>query len=605
MSSIREIIKPFRFLSKQDHLKVIFFGIFSFFLGILDLIGVALVGLLGSLAVSGVQSLSPGTTVTKVLNALNIEGMGIQQQVLIIGAIATFVLISKTTISIFGNRQLLQFLSEKNSFLSSKFFEQYYLDEYAQTSKMNIQDSIHHISPGVASMIMGVVANFISFASDIIVIIILITGLIFVDLSLGMTSIAFFGLIGLGLFKYTNKRASNLGHQEVLSTIDINQTAVLAFAMNKEMSAANRKEYFIDIFRLKKMAQAKIITKKAILPNISKYVLEVGLVVGTMLVSSVQFFLTDAKHAVAFLSIFLVSGARIGPALLRAHQNLLVVSQSLGASKSTLEMIEKFGIFAKTNVSNLPINDARARSVLDVSKKPAAIRVKGVTFFYPENSKPILCDFNLVVESNSLVVFVGKSGSGKTTAIDLIAGIHLPTVGSVEIWGMSPRQVAKERSGDISYLAQDVIIFEGTIEENICVGYPPDYFSKQEIWKAIEDAQLTSFVESQTEGLSFKLVEGGRGMSGGQKQRIGIARSLLSKPRVLILDEPTSALDSQTEADFIGIITEIRKSTTLVMSTHRLEILKLADQICYFDEEGNVTNVIDVEKDLRITKLEQ
>ena len=180
----------------------------------------------------------------------------------------------------------------------------------------------------------------------------------------------------------------------------------------------------------------------------------------------------------------------------------------------------------------------------------------------------------------------------------------MPTTGEIEISGVSPREFVIENPGGVSYLPQDVSIFEGTIEENICVGYPANYFSEQDLIHAVSMAHLDEYVNSQNDGINFKLVEGGRGMSGGQKQRVGIARCLISQPSLVLLDEPTSALDAQTETDFLETLVEIKKYTTLVMSTHRPEVLRLADQVCYFDSDGSMTHIDDIETITRKLKLE-
>ncbi len=605
MSSVRAVWRPFSFLSKRDHLIVAFFGAFSFLLGILDLIGVALIGLLGSLAVSGVQSSVPGDTVMRALKLLSIEDREIQFQVFTIGVLATIVLIFKTSISIFGSKKLLSFLGKRNSMLSSRFFKEFYNLEYTQTSKVNIQESIHHITAGVTSMIMGVVANSISLVSDIIVISILIAGLFVVDLSLGLTSVAFFGLIAFGLYIYTNKSAALLSHQEVTSSIEINKLAVNAFLLNKEMGVANRKQFFIQLFSEKKNLQSEIIAKKAFLPNISKYVLEIGLVAGTMVIAGIQFYLTDAKRAVAFLAVFLVSGARIGPALLRGHQSLLIVSGSLGAAKSTMDMVDEYRIFKDISLPSDSHIDRSSSFIKSPNSQGGTVIAKNVSFTYPGNSTPTLRNFNLDIAQNSLVVFVGKSGSGKTTALDLLAGIHIPVTGEIKISGVTPREFVSENPGGISYLPQDVNIFEGTIRENICVGYPAGYFTDLEIDNAISMAQLDGYVDSQIEGTHFKLVEGGRGMSGGQKQRVGIARCLISRPSLVLLDEPTSALDTQTETDFLNTLVKIKKYTTLVMSTHRPGVLKLADQVCYFDSDGSITKMDNLDAITRKLRLDE
>jgi ABC-type multidrug transport system fused ATPase/permease subunit len=439
-------------------------------------------------------------------------------------------------------------------------------------------------------MIMGVIANFVSLLSDIIVILVLMLGLFLVNLALGLSSVIFFGLLGLGLYKYTNSNAKLLGHQEVTTSFDLNKLATTALILNKEMTAVSRKIYFTRLFEEKKRTQASILARKAFLPNISKYVLEIGLVAGTMLIAAFQFLITDAKHAVAFVAIFLVSGTRIGPALLRAHQSLLIVSASLGASTLTLKLIDEYNLLPeKIKLEESPsISDEESFPGLEDGKLVIA---ENLSFTYPGADAPIFSHLDLSLRNNTLTVFVGKSGSGKTTALDLLAGINLPTQGTLNILGHTPRNFASKFPGSISYLPQETKIFDATIRENICVGYKSDFFSDDDVWKALEESQLKEFVKQMEGGLDHRLVENGRGMSGGQKQRIGIARSLITRPKLLLMDEPTSALDSETESGFLDIIKRLKSSTTLVIATHRLQILELADYTFFFEANGEVSEL--------------
>lgn len=601
MTRLDGILKPFKLLSRRDHIAVASFGVFSFVLGILDLIGVALIGLLGSLAVSAVQSLPPGNTASKALSVLGIQNFGIQNQVMILGLIATFTFVLKTVISVFGNKRLLSFLAKKDSVISAKIFFEFYNQEYSRISKLNTQEVVHHVTSGVNSMIMGVIANFVALLSDVIVIFILMLGLFLVNLALGFSSVIFFGLLGVVLYLYTNSNAKSLGHQEVMTSFELNKLATTALVLNKEMTAVSRKTYFNYLFEEKRRAQASILSRKAFLPNISKYVLEIGLVAGTMLIAAFQFLITDAKHAVAFVAIFLVSGTRIGPALLRAHQSLLIVSASLGASSSTLRLIDEYNLLpGKIEIEVSPINSGEESLSAHVDGK--LVIAENLSFTYPATGEPIFSRLNLDLKSNTLTVFVGKSGSGKTTALDLLAGINLPTQGSLKILGYTPRDFASKFPGSISYLPQETKIFDATIRENVCVGYPSDFFSDNAVWKALEEAQLKEFVEQMADGLDHRLVENGRGMSGGQKQRIGIARSLITRPKLLLMDEPTSALDSETESGFLEIIERLKSSTTLVIATHRLQILELADYTFFFDPGKEVS---ELDETLILEKLKE
>ena len=166
-------------------------------------------------------------------------------------------------------------------------------------------------------------------------------------------------------------------------------------------------------------------------------------------------------------------------------------------------------------------------------------------------------------------------------------GILTPEKGSVRISGIEPLEAITKWPGAMSYVPQNVFISNSTIRENVIFGFDLRLISDEQIWEALELAELSEFVSAQEEKLGFHVGENGNNLSGGQKQRLGIARGLISRPRILILDEATSSLDSETENLISETIRRISGSCTVITIAHRLSTVRHANKL-YYLEEGEI-----------------
>ncbi|MCX6181695.1 MAG: ATP-binding cassette domain-containing protein, partial [Bacteroidetes bacterium] len=177
---------------------------------------------------------------------------------------------------------------------------------------------------------------------------------------------------------------------------------------------------------------------------------------------------------------------------------------------------------------------------------------------------------------------VGTSGAGKSTLLDIMLGILEPTDGKVEVSGLPPRVAIQQYSGAIAYVPQEVILFGGTIAENIRYGKPDA--SDEEVNEAAKKANAHQFISGFPEG--YKTLVGDRGiqLSGGQKQRVAIARAVLKNPSILILDEATSALDSESEHLVQEALDNLMQNRTSIVIAHRLSTIKKANQILVIND---------------------
>ncbi len=206
-----------------------------------------------------------------------------------------------------------------------------------------------------------------------------------------------------------------------------------------------------------------------------------------------------------------------------------------------------------------------------------------VSYRYPDGEKDVIKDFTLHVRPGECIAFVGSSGSGKSTIINLLIGLLEPTQGDILIDGVSLNEISIQNYRHfISVVPQNSILFSGTIRENITYGL--EKYSEEEFRQAVEDADIPEFLPSLPDGLETQVGEHGDKLSGGQKQRICIARALIRKPRILIMDEATSALDNVAEYHVQKAVSKLMKVCTTFIVAHRLSTIRNADRIVVMEE---------------------
>ena len=235
---------------------------------------------------------------------------------------------------------------------------------------------------------------------------------------------------------------------------------------------------------------------------------------------------------------------------------------------------------------------ARKPAIVDSSNAKMAPHFNGnihydnVSFEY-DDGRPVLENINLEIKAGEMVAFVGPSGAGKTTLINLLPRFYDTTKGSISIDGVNIKDYTlSSLRSQIGTVQQDVFLFNGTIRENVLYGKLDA--SDEEVERAIEAAKLKEVIEEFPEGLETPIGERGVKLSGGQKQRLSIARIFLKNPSILILDEATSALDTQTEQFIQNSFDELSKGRTTLVIAHRLATIKNVDRIIVVTTDGIV-----------------
>jgi ABC-type multidrug transport system fused ATPase/permease subunit len=564
-------------LSAKDQRKVLAVLVLQVCIGILDLLGVIAIGLLGALSVTGLQSQLPGNQVSSVLNFLQLSNTSFQNQALILGIGAVALLVGRTVISIFFTRRILFFLSNRGAQISANLVSRLLSQSLINIQSRTSQETLFAVTRGVEYVTLQILAPAIVLVSDVALLFIMAIGLFAIDPLTAIGTFLVFFTIGYVLYRFLHVRAGTLGARSSELNIVSNEKIVEVFSSYRESVVRNRRDFYAREIGAYRFALARTSAEMNFLPYISKYVIETSVILGALLIGAAQFLLQDAAHAVATLAIFLAAGTRIAPAVLRVQQGSVLIRGSMGQAKPTLDLIEALG--TSPLIEN--IDDK-----VDVAHEGflAEIRVEGVTLTYPSNGTPAIKDVSLAIPAGKSVAFVGPSGAGKTTIIDIFLGVLIPEEGSVQVSGLPPQLAVTKWPGAVSYVPQDVVIVAGSIRENVALGYPLSEATNELVLSALRVAQLEGFIASLPDGIDTQVGERGTKISGGQRQRLGIARAMFTRPHLLVLDEATSSLDGETEADISEAIHSLRGATTVVMIAHRLSTVRDADMVVYLDK---------------------
>ena len=563
-------------LPTRDLKRVIAIIFVQIFMGLLDLFGVVMLGALGALSVQGLESKSAGNRVSILLGLLNIRHSSLQTQVMVIGLTAAALLIGKTILSVILIRRIYYFLSRKAAQISAETMSRLLTLNLLGIQKRTSQQILFMVTTGVQNLMIGVLATSVQILSDLSLLGIMVVGLIFVDPVMAIGTMFLFSAIAYLLHRLLQVRSRELGMKSAGLAVKNNEKILEVLNSYRESVVRNRRGFYSREIGEMRFALANVNAEASFMPYISKYVIDSTTVLGTLLLGAYEFTTNNAVHALAVMAVFLAASSRIAPAALRVQQGLLVLKNSAGAAEETLELIHE--------LKGAPLAKLESdTSFFDYSGFKPTVEIRDLTFRYPSSSSFALDGVNLTVHSGSSVAIVGPSGAGKTTLIDLILGVLEPDSGNILISNHSPSAASHKWSGAISYVPQNPAIINGSVRQNIGLGYPSQLSTDERVLSSLKLAHLLELVDKSGQGIEMQVGENGSKLSGGQRQRLSIARALFTNPRLLVLDEATSALDGQTEASITESIRELKGFVTVIIIAHRLSTVRDVDQVVYMN----------------------
>ncbi len=567
--------KLFELLDKHQRKKFKLLVCIQAFVSFLDLAGVLLLGLLGTQSIRNTEpnyQEFPWRFIAVFSDSFSGNSL---ITFLLISAL--IFLIGKTILSIYFSRKILRFLSDCGVQITTELVGRTLSRRYKDIHSRSSQELVFCLTTGVEVITLRVLATSAIVVSDLSLVLILSASLLFINVYLALGVFVLFSAVGLVLNKIMNTNANKLGNMRSKLSIEISETIVEATRSFKELFVKNRLGFYGTKIGGIASDSAKVNADINFLPYVSKYVIETSLIFAAVFVGLFNVLFLSFDNAIPTIIVFMAAGSRMAPAVLRIQQGFVTISNGLGESRPTVDLIHSLGNTAADLQFEAKVNFSHP----DFS---GIVEIKNLHFKHNQEDSFELTDLNLTIPAGTLFAIVGPSGGGKSTFLDLLLGILEPNSGSVLIGGIPPSQAFRRWEGAIAYVPQDATITTGTINQNIQLGFGLDFETRDRVESALNAAQLSDLVASLNQGIDSYVGQLGMNLSGGQRQRLGIARALYSNPKLLILDEATSALDVETESELTDSVLGLRGSTTVVVAAHRLTTIRNADIVAYIDQ---------------------
>ena len=347
----------------------------------------------------------------------------------------------------------------------------------------------------------------------------------------------------------------------------------------KEIKVLNRESYFVasyDAYFEKFIYGLRISCLIRILP---KYVIETVCMTGLLLAIIIKLFVgqKDIIDFIPQLAVFAVAAFRLLPSVGKINEHLATILYSY----PSIDLIYH-------DLKEVEITSLKKEETSEKWNFEHVLKIKNVCYHYPDSEEEVLKNVSFDIEKGTSIAFIGQSGAGKTTMVDIILGLLTPQIGKITADSLNIEKNINVWQKEIGYIPQTIYLSDDTIRNNIAFGIPENEIDKDAVESALNKAQLLQFVDTLPDGMDTIVGDRGIRLSGGQRQRIGIARALYHDPEVLILDEATSALDSDTEASVMDAIDSLKGEKTMIIIAHRLTTIRNVDKI-FEVSDGKVT----------------
>jgi len=504
--------------------------------------------------------------------------------IIFVGVAMFALIVFSNAISAFATWLKLRFVWMNNHRLSRRLLEKYLAMPYAFFLNQNSADLSKNVLTEVNTLTNSYLIPLLNVITRSLVTIFMLAMLFWVDVTVTLIAILFLGLSYTLIILRVNRNLKTRGKLRIEANQMRFKAVSEAFGGIKEIKVMNREPYFLDRYSTHSYRLARLMSWNAVIGQIPRFALE-AVAFGGIIIFVLALLITreNASQVIPLVSLFAFAGYRLMPAL----QDLFTSYTQMQFNRAVLDRI--YSDF-KRKEKNLPTGTYAKQKKDDSITLKKAITLNGVSFNYPNTKVPVIKNINLTITVNSAVAFVGPTGAGKTTLVDIILGLLTPGEGSLKVDGQSINKdniIRWQRS--IGYVPQHIYLSDDTVARNIAFGIDDSAINQAALEKAARIANLHDFiVDEMPEGYNTLVGERGIRLSGGQRQRIGIARALYHDPDVLVFDEATSALDGATEEAVLQAMNNAARLKTFIVIAHRLTTVKNCDMI-YMLEKGRIT----------------
>lgn len=573
-----DIIKKLLYLlPKGDGLKVAVLFLMMLVAALLEIGGIGMIPAFVAIVavpekVLEFELIEPALTFLNIVNA---------QDLLIWGsAILVLVFVLKSVYIIFFAYMEARYLFNRRFKISCKMMSAYMQAPYTFHLGRNSSEIVRNIIGEVNILVNSVIQGFLRIGKDGVMSLTILFTLFYFEPLITLVVILLSGLGAGSFILLTQKKMKQLGIEELEHRNKMMKAVYQGINGLKDARVLNRESEFINQYKSEALKSTVIKTYTRFIQQMPRPIVETSAVMGMMLISILMVWQGRSMSAIIpTLTLFAMATVRLMPAvqsISSMYTSLQYNIASLYPLYDDLKLLEK-------DTKEFQADRRKTKKI----KLQDRIEVKELSYNYPDASEQALRGVTVTIPKGQAVAFVGESGAGKTTIVDLLLGLMKPTKGEINVDGKNIHENLSGWQRNIGYIPQTIYLADDSLRRNIAFGLPDKEIDDKKIMRAVKSAQLEKLLESLPEGLETIVGEHGTRLSGGQRQRVGIARALYHNPEVLVMDEATSALDNITEQQVTAAIEALIGERTIIMIAHRLTTVMNCDRL-YLMEDGKI-----------------
>ena len=587
MRYIFNYIYEIRFLLDKEVYKVIPVVFIIIFSSLFDLLGLSLIGAYGAIILdsSSFRLFLSDYSFLENLNSFNDEDL-----ILFLGVVLLLSFLLKFIFLLLSFYQIFKFSAMQQLKLQKRLMKYLLEQDYEEFIQSKTGESLASITSFtrtyemVISSLLQLLSNFFVVSSVILILaFVSFKSLAALFISVGLFLYLFNFLFGSKIQKYGEAFMKGVTRM----TKGVSETLLGL----KEIKTLNKEKFFRESFDEGAEALANSQFKLNVLSTVPRNLIEVILIAFLVSLVGITIYTDgDLAEVLVVLGVFVAATIRIAPMI----SQIQVSFNNLAFGRDPISSLYKNLLTKREKSSNYNLS----KNFNDLQEKETfkEIILKGVSYSYPNSNENSLNDISIKIEKGDYLGFVGPSGAGKTTLIDVLLGLLRPSKGIIEFNGKDIQSDLQSWRAFIAYLPQEIFLIDDSIEQNILLGEEVIDGTKNKLKDSISSSMLDKFISTLPEKMETRLGDRGVRLSGGQRQRVALARAFFHEREILVLDESTSSLDAKTEDEIIQQLLSIKGQRTIISISHRIRTLKNCDRI-YRLENGKISEPMDY-KDL-------
>jgi ABC-type multidrug transport system fused ATPase/permease subunit len=496
--------------------------------------------------------------------------------ILLLGFLVLVLAVSTTTFKALTTWSVMRFTTTQNFKLSQKLFEGYLHRPYAWSLRRHSSDLARTIFSEVTQVIGGALMPAMQLLAQGTIVLLLLALLVAVDPILALVLAVVLGGIYGAVFWVSRHYVDRIGADRVEAGRERFRVSSEAFGGIKDVKLLGLEPTLLTRFEEPSQRFIRHQLSGQLIIQLPHYALQIMTVTGVLLIVQYQTLKSGGVgHALPLIALYALAGYRLLPAVQRVYSSI----SSLRFAKAALDVLHRDLV-----ETSIPA-ERRNQCSNDIIRVNHQLALRNVSYSYPGATTRALADLTITIPARSTIGIVGRTGAGKTTAVDVILGLLDPDKGEL-IVDCETITAANKRSWQksLGYVPQHIFLIDDSVAANIAFGVPRAEIDLDAVEQAARLANLHAFVNDELdEGYQTRIGERGVRLSGGQRQRVGIARALYHDPDLLVMDEATSALDNITERAVIEAVNNLASRKTIVIIAHRLTTVRRCDLIFLLD----------------------